>query len=170
MKKEDLKTGDIVKTKEFIGIIFTDEGIVVDILRGDYLNLSEFNDNLEYNDLILGKLRKYNILAVYKPEYRGDSIRAIRRYIEKNQEPIWTWKKDEYILDKEERRYLRNIIRPFKEKVLSICKESRINYEFIRINLVENEHIDLPFFEYDEYYKNMKVNKNYTLQDLKLFD
>ena len=47
MKKEDLKTGDLVKTKDFIGIIFNNEKIIVDILKGDYLMLSEFNDNLE---------------------------------------------------------------------------------------------------------------------------
>ena len=48
MKKEDLKTGDLVKTKDFIGIIFKDEKIIVDILIGDYICLSAFNDNLEY--------------------------------------------------------------------------------------------------------------------------
>ena len=116
----------------------------------------------------LGKT--YDILAVYKPCYIGDSIRAIRRYIEKNQEPNWTWEKDEYILDKEERRYLRNIIRPFREKVLCIRKENRLDLSFIRIECKGNEHIDLPFFREGDYYKNMVNQKDYTIQDLRLFD
>lgn len=165
MKLKDLKTGDLVKTKDFIGIIFTDEKIVVDIIRGDFLNLSEFNDNLECKFV-----ENYNILAIYKPIYRGDSIRAVRDYIRYKKEPNWTWKKDEYILDKEERRYLRNIIRPFKEKVLCIRKEKRLDLSFIRIECTENETINLPFFKTGDYYKNMLDDKNYTIQDLKLFD
>ena len=144
MKLKDLKTGDLVKIKDFIGIIFNDEKIIVDILRSGYLNLSEFSDNLEYKGW---SGEKYNILAVYKPSYIGNSIRAIRRYLETKEEPNWTWKKDEYILDKAERRYLRNIIRPFREKVLCIRKEKRLDLSFIRIECKENETINLPFLE-----------------------
>lgn len=167
MKLKDLKTGDLVKTKDFICIIFNDEKIIVDILSGEYLSLSNFDNNLKYKDY---SDEIYDIIAVYKPAYIGDSIRAIRRYLETKEEPNWTWKKDEYILDNEERRYLRNIIRPFREKVLYIRKENRLDLSFIRIECTGNEHIDLPFFREGDYYKNMVNQKNYTIQDLKLFD
>lgn len=81
------------------------------------------------------------------------------------------------ILDPEEKEYLGNIIKPFKSRVTSIRKaHSMIRdkyYETIEIyvkSLVlhyKYEVIVLPVFK-TPMYKNMEINKEYTLEELGL--
>lgn len=77
------------------------------------------------------------------------------------------------ILDEAEKRYLSALIKPFKKQVISISKRS-INYgEFINIMIDEGEFINprnicLPYFIPGKMYKGMKVNREYTLEQLGL--
>ena len=76
------------------------------------------------------------------------------------------------ILDEEERKYLSSVIRPFRNRIISITKvESskyeRINIIYINIQLTRKE-IKLPLFEKDKMYKNLELNKEYSLKDLDL--
>lgn len=84
------------------------------------------------------------------------------------------------ILDKEEKQYLRNVIKPFKNRVVSISKkiitfENTENkmFQYIRIkiksktNIFCNEFINLPYFN-NEMYKGMEDYKEYTLEELGL--
>ena len=77
------------------------------------------------------------------------------------------------VLDEAEKRYLTNIIKPFKDQVIAIAKRS-INYgEFIDIKIDEGElvnprNICLPYFKPGKMYKGMKVNREYTLEQLEL--
>lgn len=79
------------------------------------------------------------------------------------------WLNEEYkepkILDDAERRYLRNIVLPFYNRVTSVSKLSNGNREFIRIGL-GTESIMLPYFVAGTMYKNMKWYKEYTLKEL----
>lgn len=79
------------------------------------------------------------------------------------------FERKEEILDKTEKRYLSRVIRPFKNKVISILKGRVSTYdkEFILIEL-EKEMINLPFFKSKTMYKGMKENKKYTLKELGL--
>ena len=74
------------------------------------------------------------------------------------------------ILDDVEKRYLRGIIRPFRDKVEFIMKSPgfRKNEEFVTIQLKTDERIDLPIFTKGSMYKNMIVNEDYTLEILGL--
>jgi|GEM_PF-4268696 len=68
------------------------------------------------------------------------------------------YKRKEPILDNKEKEYLGNLIRPFRDRIeyivkLPICEEK----EFISIN-----------FKKDTMYKNMKLEKYYTLEELGL--
>ena len=73
-----------------------------------------------------------------------------------------------YILKDEEREYLVSIIKPFKDRIIFISKESRTSgQELIHIKL-KDDFIKLPYFNKDSMYKNMEVNKAYTLADLGL--
>ena len=77
------------------------------------------------------------------------------------------------ILDEAEKRYLTNIIRPFKDQVIAIAKRSANYGEFIDIMIDEGDigdcgNIYLPYFKPDKMYKNMKVNREYTLDQLGL--
>lgn len=76
------------------------------------------------------------------------------------------------LLTKEEKEYLENLLRPFKEVVDYILKE-REDYnikEYIVIKICDGECITLPYFNYNEYYINLEIEKEYTLKDLGLFN
>lgn len=73
------------------------------------------------------------------------------------------------ILDKAEKRYLRNIVKPFRNKVKAIEKHDDMNNkEFITIILKDDGDIDFPYFKKDTMYKGMKLDKRYTLDELGL--
>lgn len=87
-------------------------------------------------------------------------------------EDVLKWLKEEHhILDNTERRYLRNIIRPFKAKVKYIVKMPHENDEYIEIRYMEDENcevINLPSFKYGTMYVGMKGYREYTLDELEL--
>lgn len=81
------------------------------------------------------------------------------------------------ILDKQEKAYLRNVIKPFRDRVKYISKQKTYEYEYISIcNRTPADiaycgkvsYILLPYFERGTMYNNMKVEKQYTLEELGL--
>ena len=82
------------------------------------------------------------------------------------------WLRQEYkppILDKAEKKYLFNIIRPFRDKVNYITKKIDGNKcEYITIVLHKCMGIFLPSFEGGTMYKGMELNKKYNLKELGL--
>lgn len=113
--------------------------------RREIANLYNLKDN--YSDL--GKIIKieeptYQTAYEYKPE----------------------------ILDEAEKRYLRGVIRPFRDKVKTIGKKyNKMNgkdNEYLTIILKEEPNMDFPNFEPNTMYKGMKIGKQYTLEELGL--
>lgn len=89
---------------------------------------------------------------------------------------VWELYK-EPILDKTEKEYLSNVIKPFKNNVLYIIKLKGLydNIEYIQIgvktdNVKRTEYINLPFFIGGSMYNNMKLNHEYSLKELGLDD
>ena len=80
----------------------------------------------------------------------------------------------ELILTKEEKEYLSNVIKPFKNRVRYIIKYtnlSGLNEEYIQICVKSydnelDEDINLPLFVEGSMYKNMKKVHRYTLKEL----
>lgn len=82
----------------------------------------------------------------------------------------------ETLLTTEEKTYLENVLKPFKDRIIDIRKRevglywAEIN---IRLKSIINEklydYISLPVFEKDKYYKNLANNQPYTKEDLELF-
>lgn len=73
------------------------------------------------------------------------------------------------ILDETEKRYLKSIIRPFKNKVNHISKEDCYDGDcYISIELDDEEDINLPYFKKETMYNGMEENKKYTLKELEL--
>lgn len=73
------------------------------------------------------------------------------------------------ILDETEKRYLKSIIRPFKNKVNHISKEDCYDGDcYISISLNNAEEIFLPNFKKGTMYNGMEEDKEYTLKELKL--
>lgn len=78
--------------------------------------------------------------------------------------------KDVNILDDVERKYLGNIIKPFRDKVVSIVKCTSCCYmtkAFIQINTISGNTI-LPYFTLDLMYKGMQPDRRYTIKELGL--
>ena len=81
------------------------------------------------------------------------------------------------LLDKAEKKYLENVLRPFKDRINFIRKEGKNFYyptneyisEYIYIDIGKDNYSTLPYFEKDQYYKGMEIEKDYTLDELGLF-
>lgn len=72
------------------------------------------------------------------------------------------------ILDDTEKRYLKAVIRPFKNRVRYIFKEECYDGDcYISINL-DDENINFPYFKKETMYNGMEENKKYTLKELGL--
>lgn len=76
------------------------------------------------------------------------------------------------ILDKVEKRYLENVLRPFKDKVTFIRKDFHCSksQEYIHIGIENDFDIDFPDFQRGTMYRGMEENKAYTLEKLGLFE
>ena len=89
----------------------------------------------------------------------------------KIEEPIYqtVYEHKEEILDEAEKRYLRAVIRPFRDKIKYIIKvrSSYDNNFYIRI-VLNNDVSTLPYFKKNTMYKGMKIDKEYTLEELGL--
>lgn len=81
------------------------------------------------------------------------------------------FERKEEILDKTEKEYLANVIRPFRHKIKTIEKTTRIGDSslcYLNILLENNDMAKLPDFKKNSMYKGMEVNKEYTLKELGL--
>lgn len=155
-KKKDLKGGDVVTYRNgwkrtFIeGKLINEEGMISK-------TIDEYNENLE--NLSFGGPSKENDLNIVKVE------RPIKY------QTVYEYKPE--ILDEAEKRYLKGVIRPFRDKVKTIKKQQEIrdneeDKSFIDISVDDDTDIMLPYFDTDMMYKGMKTNKKYTLEELGL--
>ena len=114
---------------------------------------------------------RYENSKTYRHNEDLDGIKDNSDYgrIIKIEEPEYTtvYASKVEILDEVEKRYLRGVIRPFRDKVTYIEKANAYDCSFIRIATNE-EDIVLPHFKADAMYKGMKTNKAYTLEELGL--
>lgn len=116
----------------------------------------------------------------YRSNYSFESIDEQLRYfnddvsIVKVERPVkyeTMFERKEEVLDETEKRYLSNIIRPFKNQVQYIVKYDnplRTEKEYLRIKLINDEEMNFPDFKKDYMYKGMKEGKKYTLKKLGL--
>lgn len=78
------------------------------------------------------------------------------------------WLNSEYqILDDAEKRYLKGVIRPFRDKVKCISKHYD-GREWIVIEIINDVKINFPYFEKGSMYRGMELYKNYTIEELGL--
>ena len=88
----------------------------------------------------------------------------------KIEEPEYTtvYERKEEILDEAEKRYLRNFIRPFRDKVKAIRKTDNNMNEYITVTYKNGLNTDFPNFKPNTMYKGMELYKEYTLKELGL--
>lgn len=74
------------------------------------------------------------------------------------------------ILDEVEKKWLGNFVRPFRSKIYDIVKYRLYDNsgEWLQIRMKDSPDIDLPYFKPNKMYKGMKINKEYTLEELGL--
>ena len=90
----------------------------------------------------------------------------------KIEEPEYTtvYERKEEILDEAEKRYLRNFIKPFRDKVTMIRKlfsPTRGKY-YIQTRYKDDTPTNFPYFDDETMYQGMKKDKEYTLEELGL--
>lgn len=82
---------------------------------------------------------------------------------------ILDWMAQEYkpeILDKVEKKYLSEVIRPFREEVIAIKKlEVPSGREYILI-ILKDDGMHFPCFKKDTMYRGMELEKRYTPEEL----
>ena len=83
------------------------------------------------------------------------------------------WLNQEYkesILDDVEKEYLSAVIKPFRKKISCIrkSKDPRKRKNYIKIEFCNGDRMFFPNLANDAMYKGMKLDKNYTLEELGL--
>ena len=99
-----------------------------------------------------------------------DNLSGVLGKIIKIEEPTYqtVYETKVEILDNTEKKYLRGVIRPFRNKVLKIVKkyDTFTELEYIRIIIKDDSSVEFPSFSKNTMYKGMKTNKSYTLEEL----
>ena len=148
--KSDLKDGDIVTYKNGIKRLVnaTNKKIVFiqnpNILSFDFC---DFRDNLTNR-----KGKEYDIVKV-----------------ERATKYEMVFERKEEILDEVEKKYLADVIRPFRQHIMFISKTGFDGEEFLKIDFKRPVNsFSLPFFKKNSMYKGMKVDQKYTLEELEI--
>lgn len=147
--KSDLKDGDIVtyrngeKRTRIAGKLFDENGTAT-------MWLHSYNEDL---------------IREYKEREETDIIK-----VERPTGYETVFERREEILDETEKRYLRDVIRPFRKQVIEIIKwkyTGRDEY-FIKIRLENGDILKFPDFTDKTMYKGMLADNSYTLEQLGL--
>lgn len=159
MEDFELKVGDLVKLRDDL-----EDGKIYD---GIYYTTSRYFKGFKKIDEIIND----NAFIIYNDDYE-ECFCYTKEMIAEVKRPLCKaiYKREEPILDDKEKEYLSNIIRPFRDKVKYIFKSSyreSKGISFIFIKLIY-DHICLPDFKKDTMYKNMELDKKYTLEELGL--
>ena len=143
--KSDLKDGDIVTYRNGLKKIVS-------------------GDKLYGNDLFTS-LRYY-------PEDLKDVDGEEEHDIVKVERPVkyeTLFERKEEILDEVEKKYLANVIKPFRHKIKSIMKRSEYgSLCYIKICIKNGDAAYFPCFKENSMYKGMEPNREYTLKELGL--
>lgn len=160
MEDFELKVGDLVKLRN-------------DLEDGRYYGVY-YHNSMKFNGFkIIDKIFTSGEIKIRKDDgnycyYTREMLAEVKRLTK--YETIY--KREEPILDEKEKEYLANVIKPFRDKVKYIVKSNCFIKDFISIFLYNDfkdiESIEFPYFQKDTMYKNMKLDKEYTLEELGL--
>jgi hypothetical protein len=122
-----------------------------------------FNENYKDPGNIIFEIRKKI----------DESIKSDRYYsLSTYTDDILDWMAQPYkepILDDAERKYLSDVIRPFRKKVDTISKFHTANtMQYIYFQMKDKNGWTLPLFKKGTMYKGMVQGKHYTLDELGL--
>lgn len=156
MEDFELKRGDLIKLRDDL-----EDGKYYD---GTYYSANMYFkgfkkiDGIDTNDNLIIYDYTFAECFYYTKEMLEEVIRSTYETIYKREEPI---------LDDKEKEYLSSVIRPFRDRIQYIVKRGSSAKEYIVIE-IKNDNIYLPYFKKDTMYKNMELDKEYTLEELGL--
>lgn len=144
--KSDLKDGDIATDREGKKRTVS-KGFLVDNFGA--ISFTYFTEDLKD---VYGE-EEYDIVKVERP-VKYETV----------------FEREEEILDEIEKRYLTEVIRPFRKRIQFIQKRKEITEinPYIRIVCEDNDNLFFPYITDNSMYKGMEVNKKYTLKELGL--
>lgn len=144
--KSDLKDGDIAIDREGKKRTVS-KGFLVDNFGA--ISLTYFTEDLKD---VYGE-EEYDIVKVERP-VKYETV----------------FERKEEVLDETEKKYLTEVIRPFRKRIQFIQKKKEITEinPYIRIVCEDNDNLVFPYITNNSMYKGMEVNKKYTLKELGL--
>ena len=157
-KNKDLKikAGDIVKLKKDTTL----EKLASNYWCGCQIKTMQLLLNLSFENfneqLVVVEVRDRSIII----KYQGEKFMA--------RKDIFEVVKEASILDDEEKRYLEDVVRPFKDKIIYISKEIDFGREYYIYIDLDDDSICLPNFKKGTMYNGMEEIKKYTLKELGL--
>ena len=149
--------------KKYRGKTATIKGCYWDI-GGVYFRLDINSDSFCWSSSMLEKVEE-KVHFKSLDQYFSGKLEIENGFVIKQEE-----KKE--ILDKAEKEYLENLLRPFKNKVETIGKcVYNIDTEYLTIYMKNScDTFNLPNFKPNTMYKGMEQYKDYTLKELGLFE
>nr|DAI88324.1 MAG TPA: hypothetical protein [Caudoviricetes sp.] len=146
--KSELKDGDIVTYRNGDKRTVVAENLINSVGYRSK-KLSQYTNELK--DTIIGK--SLDIVKVERPvKYETVFVRK------------------EEVLDETEKKYLTEVISPFRKRIQFIQKKKEITEinPYLRIVFEDNDKLVFPYITNKTMYKGMEVNKKYTLKELGL--
>lgn len=146
--KSDLKDGDIVTYRNGDKRTVIAENLI-DSNGFISRKLNQYTNELK--DLVIGE--RLDIVKVERPtQYKEVFVRK------------------EEVLDETEKKYLTEVISPFRKRIQFIQKRKEITEinPYLRIVFKDNDKLVFPYITDKTMYKGMEVNKKYTLKELGL--
>ena len=114
------------------------------------------NSNFRYKLTSYGLRKRHTTLEEWTNSCMLDDLLLGKVEIVKMAKPI---------LDEKEKEYLSAVIKPFRNSVVNITKLAFSDEkEYILIELEHCDFISLPCFKARKMYKDMKTNREYTLE------
>ncbi len=117
--------------------------------------------------IFVDKTSNYSFSSIDEQlKYFNDDVSIVK--VERPVKYETVFEREEEILDEAEKKYLANVIRPFKDKIKGIVKISNFDDEYILIEVKDDGNIPFPYFKKGTMYKRMRPKKEYTLEELEL--
>lgn len=152
---------------EFVKVKFTKS----DLKDGDIVTYRDGRKKIVFEDKFYGS-NNFVLLKHYTEDLK-DIDGEEENDIVKVERPVkyeTVFERKEEILDETEKRYLTEVIRPFRKRIQFIQKKKEITEinPYIRIVCEDNDKLVFPYITDNSMYKGMEVNKKYTLKELGL--
>lgn len=131
-------------------------------------NIEKYKDNIESNINVCGLYYEIYKIKIGKPT--SDCCCNC----DKCYDDCIRWLAEEYkepVLDEIERKYLSEVIRPFRKRIEYIIKKCCISDSdscYIYIAFPDGDYISFPYFKENSMYRGMETGKQYTLKEMGL--